>query len=381
MTAPALGGPRRRASRDEGAPSALSVLAEAARWVEAGVGCGRATVVRALGPAPFRVGSTLVVADDGRLAGSVSAGCIEGSAVEAVLAARRGRYRELVHYGISDPQAAEAGLACGGTIDVLIEPDVSPEALAAASDDRDLAVATPLPVGREAPNPAHVVLDGSGIRSGSLGDRGADARLTRLALDALREGVARTVEIDTRAVYIDVSLRPMRLVVVGAGDIAVHLVRLAHAFGCRTVVIDARSAFATRERFPDADEILVGWADDLADRAGIDGTAHVVCLAHDAKFDDPALAMALRRGARYVGALGSRRAHLARLERLRAVGLDDGVLARIHGPIGLDIGAATPAEIALAILAEIIAERHRAPETDGELAAPISPVPAGTPIA
>ena len=326
------------------------------------------------------------------MAGSVSEGCVEGAAAEAVLAARRGGYREVVRYGISDERAADVGLSCGGIIDVLVEPEIPPEVLAAAAADLDAAVASPLPVGREAavivpraggrdaaaivpraggreaavtvPLPAgreRVVLDATGIRSGSLGDPAADNLLAELVAPALLEGVSRTVQVGERAVFVEVVAAQPRLVVVGAGEIAVQLVRLAHALGFRTVVVDARSAFATRERFPDADEIHVGWADELADRAGIDAGAHVVVLAHDPKLDDPALVTALRRGSRYVGALGSRRTQAARRARLREAGIDDAELDRIHGPIGLDLGGRAPAEIALAILAEIVAERHGAP--------------------
>lgn len=333
------------------------VLAVGVRWRAEGVGFGRATLVRSVGSAPFELGSTLLVADDGRLAGSVSAGCVEGAAAEAVRAARQGHYRELVHYGVSDERAAAVGLTCGGEIDVLVEPDVPAEVINAAANDRALAVATPLPVGREASEAARVLLDARGIRSGSLGDAAADADLVDLARDALRAGVSRTIRIGTRDLYVDV-VAAARLVIVGAGEIAVYLVRLAHAIGFHTVVVDARTAFLTRERFPDADKLLVGWADELADRAGIDAGAHVVVLAHDPKFDDPAITTALRRGARYVGALGSRRTHAERRERLREAGTSEADLARIHAPVGLDLGGHTPADIALGILAEVVSERH-----------------------
>ena len=334
------------------------VLATGALWRAEGVGFGRATLVRSVGSSPFVVGSALIVADDGRMAGGVSAGCVEGAAAEAVHAARKGHYRELIHFGVSDERAADVGLTCGGAIDVLIEPDVPAEVLDAAPEPRGVAIATPLPVGREAPDVVRVRLVADGLRSGSLGNAAADAELADAARDALRAGVSRVVRIQSRDVYLDV-LVASRLVIVGAVEMAVSLVRLAHAMGFHTTVVDARTAFLTRERFPDADLLLVGWADDLADRAGIDESAYVVTLAHDPKFDDPAIVTALRRGARYVGALGSRRAHAERLERLRDAGLGEADLARIHAPIGLDLGGHTPPEIALGILAEIVSERGR----------------------
>ncbi len=331
---------------------------QATRWLQEGVGFGRATAVHVVRPSPFRAGRALLVAEDGRIAGAVSAGCVEGAAAEAVRAARLGWYREVVHFGVTNARAADVGLVCGGNLDVLVEPDVPAEVLAAAAGEGNVAVATPLPAGREAPEVDRVLLDASGIRSGSLGDPAEDAALAELARAAMREGTCRTVPVGGRDVFIEVFPAPARLVVVGAVEIAVHLVRLAHAFGLRTVVVDGRAAFATRERFPDADEILVGWLDELADVAGVNETASVAVLTHDAKFDDPALAVALGRRARYVGALGSRRTHAARLARLRELGTDEATLARIHSPIGLDLGGDTPVEIALAILAEIIAERH-----------------------
>ena len=336
------------------------VLAIGARWQADGVGFGRATLVRSVGSAPFQVGSTLLVADDGRLAGSVSAGCVEGAAAEAVHAARRGRYREVVHFGVSDERAAEVGLTCGGEIDVLVEPDAPADVLGAAAGGRALVIASPLPVGREAPEVGRVLLDEKGIRSGTLGDATADAELVGLARDALRAGVSRTLRVGPRDVYFEV-VAANRLVIVGAGEIAAYLVRLAHVVGFHTVVIDARASFLTRVRFPDADELLLGWADELADRAGIDEGAHVVALAHDPRFDDPAIVIALRRGSLYVGALGSRRTHAQRVARLRGAGVSEADLARIHAPVGLDLGGRTPADIALGILAEIVSERRRPP--------------------
>lgn len=334
------------------------VLEAGARWLSEGVGFGRATLVRAVGSAPFEVGSTLLASDDGRLAGSVSAGCVEGAAADAILAARRGRYRELVRYGVSDERAAEVGLTCGGTIDVLVEPEVPPGLLAAAAEGRSVALVTPLPVGREAASVDRLLVDAMGACSGSLGDAAADEVALGLALAALGDGASRTVQVGGRALFVEVVV-PVRLVIVGAGDIAVYLVRLAHAVGLHTVVVDPRTAFLTRERFPDADALVDGWADEVADQAGIDQGAHLLALAHDPKIDDPGIVTALGRGSLYVGALGSRRTHALRVARLLEAGVSAEDLGRIHAPVGLDLGGHTPAEIAVAILAEIVAERHR----------------------
>ena len=336
------------------------VLAAGVRWRAEGVGFGRATLVAGIGSAPFEVGSMLLASDDGRLAGSVSAGCVEGAAAEAIVAARRAGYRELVRFGVTDERAAEVGLTCGGTIDVLVEPDVPAELLAAAAEGRSVALVTPLPVGREAPSVDRLLVDATGARSGSLGDLDSDEMAIGLARTALRDEASHTTEVGGRLLFVEV-LVPVRLVIAGAGDVAVYLVRLAHAIGLHTVVIDPRAAFLTSDRFPDADALLEGWADELANQAGIDEGAHVLALAHDPKIDDPAIVTAVQRGTRYIGALGSRRTHAQRVARLREAGLGDEDLDRIHAPVGRDLGGHTSADIALGILAEIVSERHAAP--------------------
>lgn len=337
----------------------IDILETGARWRTEGVGFGRAMLVAAVGSAPFEVGSMLLASDDGRLAGSVSAGCVEGAAAEAILAARRGGYREVIHFGVSDERAAEVGLSCGGSIDVLVEPEVPTVLLDAAADGRSVALVAPLPSGREAPSVRGILVEGAGGSVGSLGDATIDEAAVELARTALRDGASCTVAVGERLLHIEVRT-PLRLVIVGAGDIAVYLVRLAHAVGLRTIVVDPRAAFLTRERFPEADELVEGWADEVADRAGIDKAARVVALAHDPKIDDPALITALRCGSPYVGALGSQRSHAQRVVRLREAGIGDADIGRIHAPVGLDLGGHTPADIALGILAEIILERQPA---------------------
>lgn len=334
------------------------ILAAGIRWRAEGVGFGRAVLVTAVGSSPFEVGSLLLASDDGQLAGSVSAGCIEGALTDAILAARRSAYRELIRFGVSNERAAEVGLSCGGTIDVLVEPEVPLELLAAAAEGQTVALVTPLPTGREAPSVNRLLVDATGARSGSLGDATHDEKAIGLARIALRDEASLTTEVGGHQLFVEV-LAPVRLVIAGAGDVAVYLVRLAHAVGFHTIVVDSRHAFLTRERFPDADALLEGWADELADQAGIDDGAHVLALAHDPKIDDPAIAIALRRRARYVGALGSRRSHAQRVARLREAGLGDRDLDRIHAPVGLALGGNTAADIALGILAEIVSERHR----------------------
>lgn len=325
----------------------MTTLREAARWREAGTGFGRAIVVRTDPRSPLGVGSTLLASDDGRIAGGVSAGCSDGEVVDAVLAARTARRREVIRIG-SDKSGEGY---CTGSIDVLIDPD--PPAISATG-----ITITVVPGPPEAPLSSRMSLEDGRLTGGTLGSPALDAELVaRLAQLARDEPVA-VVDIGLQRLLVERDARP-RLVVVGAGDIGVHLAQLAADVGYQVVVIDARAAFATRDRFPEADKVLVGWTDELADEAGVDADSSVAAIAHDPKQDDPAITVALKRGARYVGALGSRRAHAARLVRLAPAGLAPDDLARIHAPIGLDLGATGSAEIAVSILAEVILERRR----------------------
>jgi xanthine dehydrogenase accessory factor len=307
------------------------------------------------------------------VAGNISGGCVDGAAVEEVLKARRTGTRALAWYGITDEQAIGVGLACGGTIDVLVEPAVADEVVDAADAGGTLdghppasvAVATVLPPG----DGDRVVVRADGtIRSGSLGDPALDASLGRIASELLAEGVSRVVPVGALDVFVEVFPAAPRLVVVGAGQVAVHLAPIARELGFHVTVVDARPALTTPERFPDADRILHGWADEVADEAGIDADAWVVVLGHDAKLDEPAVATALRRGARYVGEMGSRGTLGERIARLRAQGIGEADLARLRSPIGLDLGGHDPGEVALAIMAEIVAVRHG--RSGGPLSAP-----------
>ena len=317
-------------------------------------------VVRVVRGAPFREGATLLVTDDGRIAGGVSGGCVEGEAAQAIAAARATGERRVIRLGIADEQAWAAGLACGGAIDVLVEPEVPTEVEAAAAGPGGVAVATVLPgPGTEAGHAARAVLGSDGrLVSGSLGEAELDAALVTASRPLLAAGESGTVAVGDSEVFIELFALPPRLVIVGGSPVAVPLVELARLLGFHTIVVDPRGAFAEPERFALADEIIVGWPDEVADRAGIDAGAFVAVLTHDPKVDDPAIALALRLGARYVGAIGSRNTQRGRRERLRAAGLSEEQIGRLRGPIGLDLGGRTPAEIALAVLAEIVAVRR-----------------------
>jgi xanthine dehydrogenase accessory factor len=345
------------------------LLPELDTWAAEGQPIARAVVVRTFGSAPRPEGAVLLVAGDGRLAGSVSGGCVEGAAYREVERARQDGHARVIRYGISDEQAWDVGLACGGTVDVLVEPVVPPEAIAAAHEP-GRAVITPLPAdapppafgpaepGHGAPPEPAVVVDEAGALSRSTGDPDADGVLRAAAAEALDRGRSRTVEAAGRQWFVEAFPRRPRLIVVGAVQAAIPLVAIARTLGYETVVVDGREAFATRARFPDVDALIVGWPDEVADRIGLGPSDAVAVLTHDVKFDEPAIVTALARGCRYVGAVGSRKTQADRRERLRAAGVPEDQLVRLRGPIGLDLGGREPAETALAIVAEVVAARY-----------------------
>jgi xanthine dehydrogenase accessory factor len=351
------------------------LLATLETWQADGAGIGRAVVVRTFGSAPRPEGAVLLYADDGRIAGSVSGGCVEGAAAEEIERARATGNARVIRYGISDEQAWDVGLACGGTIDVLVEPALPDEVVDAArgaqgAGGHGTAIVTRLPVdsppgafgphepGLGAPPESRLEVTDAGELRGTTGAPDLDAALVDSATEALRRGLSRTVELGQRSFFVEVfPVRP-RLVVVGGVEVARSLVRLARELGFETVVVDGRASFATPERFPDVDRLIVGWPDEVAEEIGLGPNDAVAVLSHDVKFDEPAIVEALRRGCRYVGAVGSRKTQADRRARLLEAGVPADRLAQLHGPVGLDLGGRAPAETALAILAEIVAERY-----------------------
>mgnify|MGYP003662882358 CR=1 FL=1 len=317
---------------------------QALRWVEAGQGAVLATVIETWGSAPRRAGAQLAVAADGTMAGSVSGGCVEGAVVLEALAALEDGKTRLLEYGVSDGDAFAVGLACGGTIKVLVEPvgadGMPPDML------RDLVAARAdrVPVAYE------VALDGS---DRALTRDGPAARMHADRFRADRSGID-----DSGARFVAIHNPPLRLIVVGAVHIAQHLTQMARAAGFDPIVVDPRPAFATPARFPDA-RLIDDWPDAALNAIGLDARCAVALLTHDPKLDDPALHVALNSGAFYIGALGSSRTQAARQHRLTDAGFSPDQTARIHGPIGLNIGASGPAEIAVSILAEMIQALRR----------------------
>ncbi|MDX3692422.1 XdhC family protein [Streptomyces europaeiscabiei] len=368
----------------------LDAATELSAWAEEGRDFAVATVVAVSGSAPRGPGAALAVDSRGAAVGSVSGGCVEGAVYELCQQALADGETVLQRFGYSDEDAFAVGLTCGGVIDILVTPVTagSPArallhaALSAAAQGEPTAVA------RVVRGPAellgHALLvraDGAydGVRDGSydggrdggyeggLGghpdlDRAAVAE-TRAMLDGGRTG---TIELSADGSHcpggltllVETRVPPPRMIVFGAIDFAAALVRAGKFLGYHVTVCDARPVFATRARFPEADELVVDWPHRYLRRTGTDSRTALCVLTHDAKFDIPLLTTALRLPVAFVGAMGSRRTHADRDRRLREVGLTERELARLRSPIGLDLGARTPEETALSIAAEIVAARR-----------------------
>jgi xanthine dehydrogenase accessory factor len=335
----------------------VDVLDQVVRWRSEGAEVALATVVSTWGSSPRPAGSQLAVNAAGVFEGSVSGGCVEGAVIDAALRAIASGTHELLDFGISDEMAWEVGLACGGEMQVLVER-LAPSS---GEDTSDVAWLDELMEDRAAKRPAVLIADlSSGRRSllhppphpRSAAATSADDPVEVAAREVLRNDRSRVLEHADLRVFLQPFNPPLRLVIVGAVHIAQPLARMATETGYEVVVLDPRGAFADASRFPDV-ALSRAWPDEGLAALGLDARCAVVTLTHDPKLDDAALSVALRSSAFYVGSLGSRRTQARRLERLRALGVDEESLTRIHGPVGLDIGARSPAEIALSILAEI----------------------------
>lgn len=352
------------------------VLGDIERWRRAGHRVAVARVVGLEGSGPRDPGATMAVNDQGEVAGSVSGGCVEGAVVsEALSALERGGARRCT-FGYSDDEAFAVGLTCGGTIHVLVDPDLPPvygSLRRALETEEPVVLATVADLdSAEGGRPpvelgATMLVRAGGASEGSVGVEELDAVVQRDALGALSSGLSATRHYGRRGearlreveVFMEVFAPPPKMVIFGAVDFTAALVKVAKVLGYRVTVCDARPVFATPARFPTADEVVVDRPERYLARTGKElSPRDAVCvLTHDAKFDVPAIAAALETEVGYLGAMGSRRTHADRVARLGEAGVDEAALGRLMAPIGLDIGARTPEETAVAICAEIVALR------------------------
>ena len=322
-----------------------------------------ATLVQVRRSAPRPPGARLCVTRSGRMAGSVSGGCVEADVFERATQVLDSRSPEVANYGIADEMGFEVGLSCGGSIDVFIEPFAPDDewnafrrAVEAEQEVVHAIGLAPAPlVGRKLTD----AIDGRAV--GSI-DPSLDIDIANAGYELLRTGGTKVVTLPWRGLQAQVFIEAIRpspsLLIVGATHVAISLCRLATDVGFRVTVIDARSALATPERFPDAERLIHAWPEEALAQAPLDQYSSLVVLTHDPKFDVPTLANALQSEAPYIGAQGSRVTHERRRRELRQQGYRDADLARIRAPIGLDIGSRTPAELAVAILAEMLAVQY-----------------------
>jgi xanthine dehydrogenase accessory factor len=309
------------------------VLDTLERWAGDELRFATATVVKTERSAPREPGAVLAVSERGEVVGSVTGGCVEPAVYEEAQDVLAGGAPRLVSYGIADEDAFEVGLPCGGTVHIFlstVERDLVEELVRAARSEKPVALAVTI----------------SGPEIG------------RQEIVSLNGHFEPAIEGDT--FFLPFAPRP-KMYVFGAVDHAAAVARVGQFLGYRVTICDARARFATRERFPDADEVVVEWPDEFLRRSPVDERTAICVLTHDHKFDVPLLKVALETPAGYIGAMGARRTTEARNERLRAEGVTDEQLARIHAPIGLKIGSRTPEEVAVAVAAEIVATRRQAP--------------------
>ncbi len=361
----------------------------AADWLSEGRRVVVATLVERIGSAPLDPGAQMLIDDEGRIEGSVTGGCVEAALVEEAQKIFAGGPPRLVTYGISDEEAAGVGLMCGGTVRVFVHAPAAEaretlgRAAEAIAGGEPVAVATLLD-GETAGAKMAVFAEEAlgGLGAGELLDRSV-AREARGFLDKgvttlRRYGSGGEVMGAELSVYIQAfSTRP-EMVIFGAIDFSAEMAKLAKDLGYEVTICDARAPFAASPRFSAAAEVVVEWPDEFLASHPLGPRDTVLVFTHDSKFDEPALVSALASDAGYIGALGSRRTHARRVERLRQRGVEQAEIDRIHAPCGLDIGARTPGETAISILAEIIGTRSgRAGASLRETAGPIHSEPEG----
>jgi xanthine dehydrogenase accessory factor len=320
-----------------------------------------ATVIQTWGSAPRRAGAKMALTPDGKITGSVSGGCVEGAVFEEGVEVLKSNHPKLLHFGVADETAWEVGLACGGSIDIFVEPLNTElfKSLRSVLVEEQSAVLVTVVKGPDELLGREMLVKDDGNMTGKLTDD-----LTEQALNLVKEtwagGESRRVMLnDDVEVFMEVILPPPTLIAVGGVHITIALITLAKTLGYRTVVVDPRSAFGNEERFPNVDQLIQKWPQEAFQEIPLTRSTAVAMLTHDPKLDDPALKLALPSPAFYVGALGSKNTQAKRRQRLLDEGLTQAQLNRLHGPIGLQIGAGTPEEIAMSIMAEIVAARNK----------------------
>jgi xanthine dehydrogenase accessory factor len=333
----------------------LDILETVNAWLNDNRRIALATVVETWGSSPRQAGAKMAVASDMAMIGSVSGGCVETAVVEQALESLEDGKPRLLHYGVSDDTAWDVGLACGGKISVYVEPlDAEWWKMLAEHIQQNRSVTSVTILTGE--HAGQKILTGEdGVVYTTLSDGQRDT----LAQNAAAQTNTKRLKIAENDVLVDVHSNRPHLIIIGGAHVAMALKNFAFQLGFRVSLIDPRKAFATKERFPDVEFISHKYPDKALPQLGLDHNSYIVILTHDPKIDDPALRVALPSHAPYIGILSSMRTHEQRIERLTAAGIDPKLIERVHVPIGIDIGAQSPEEIALCIMAEIVAVKNK----------------------
>ncbi len=335
------------------------IILEIDSWISEGQDVVLATVVSTWGSAPRAVGAKLALTASGKMCGSVSGGCVEGAVVEAAKQMFNSGQSNLLEFGVTDDTAWDVGLACGGTISVFVQL-LNKDIFRAirASDNERLAILTVIGgskklLGRQ------VVVSETGDQTGSINSN-LDHDALSVARYSLEQGASKITKLqDSIELFVEVVSAPLTLILIGGVHIAIPLSEMAKMIGYRTIVIDPRRSFGSKDRFPYVDLLLHSWPDSALSELDLNSSTAVAVLTHDPKIDDLALVKALPSQAFYVGALGSQTTNALRLKRLLEAGLKQQDIDRLFAPIGLDIGGRSPQEIALAIMAEMTSIQYR----------------------
>jgi xanthine dehydrogenase accessory factor len=336
------------------------ILPDLDKWYADDKSIALATVIQTWGSSPRRAGAKMALTLDGKITGSVSGGCVEGAVYETGVEVLKSNRPQLLHFGVADETAWEAGLACGGSIDIFVKPlDLKFfRALRAAYEQEKQAVLVTVVRGPGELLGRAMLVEEDRTAAGSLSNR-LDEQALELAGRTLAKGESYRVMLNEAVeVFQEVILPPPTLIAVGGTHITIALMALAKTLGYRTVVVDPRTAFGNKERFSNVDRLVQRWPDEAFQEIFLTRSTAVAMLTHDPKLDDPALKIALPSPAFYVGALGSKTTQAKRRQRLLEQGMTEDSLNRLHAPIGLELGAETPEEIALSVMAEVVTARN-----------------------
>ncbi len=338
------------------------ILPDLDKWRAENKSIALATVIQTWGSSPRREGAKMALTPEGNITGSVSGGCVEGAVFEAGVEVLKSNRPQLLHFGVADQTAWEVGLACGGSIDIFVKPlglEVFP-ALRSALVDEKSAVLVTVVKGSEEVLGREMLVREDGSVTGGISDE-FNQPAVKLAGETLAQGKSHRAMLNEDVeVFTELIAPPPTLIAVGGVHITIALVALAKTLGYRTIVVDPRHAFGNESRFPHVDQLIQLWPEEAFQQVPITRSTAIAMLTHDPKLDDPALKIALPSSAFYVGALGSKTTQAKRRQRLLEDGLTEKQLDRLHGPIGINIDAGTPEEIAISIMAEIVAV-HNSP--------------------